>query len=51
MIKINLFQLVLELGDFDEALVLLNQACSEGIELDALLFNTILRVANWKVLS
>ncbi|CAI9270446.1 unnamed protein product [Lactuca saligna] len=44
----SLIKLVLELGDFDEALVLLNQACSEGIELDALLFNTILRVANWK---
>lgn len=43
-----LIKLVLELGDFDEALILLNQACSEGIELDAVLFNTILKVASWK---
>lgn len=43
-----LVKLVLELGDFDEALVLLDQACLEGIQLDALLFNTILKEASWK---
>nr|XP_043635035.1 pentatricopeptide repeat-containing protein At1g76280 isoform X2 [Erigeron canadensis] len=43
-----LVKLVLALGDFDQALVLLNQACIEGIHLDALLFNTILREASWK---
>ncbi|KAI3776527.1 hypothetical protein L1987_46313 [Smallanthus sonchifolius] len=41
-------ELVLALEDFDEALILLNQACSEGIQLDALLFNTIINVASWK---
>ncbi|KAK1406662.1 hypothetical protein QVD17_42169 [Tagetes erecta] len=43
-----LLKLVLALEDFDEALNLLNQACSEGIQLDALLFNTITDVASWK---
>ncbi|KAK9078126.1 hypothetical protein SSX86_002183 [Deinandra increscens subsp. villosa] len=43
-----LVKLVLALEDFDEASTLLNQACSEGIQLDALLFNTIMNVASWK---
>ncbi|KAI3797048.1 hypothetical protein L1987_39738 [Smallanthus sonchifolius] len=43
-----LLKLVLALDDFDEALNLLNQACSEGIQLDALLFNTIINAASWK---
>ncbi|KAI3725538.1 hypothetical protein L1987_65328 [Smallanthus sonchifolius] len=43
-----LVKLVLALEDFDEAMILLNQACSEGIKLDALLFNTIINVASWK---
>lgn len=44
----SLIKAVLALGDFDEALTLLNHACSEGIQIDALLFNAILREAAWK---
>ncbi|KAI3730047.1 hypothetical protein L6452_18723 [Arctium lappa] len=44
----SLIKAVLALGDFDEALTLLNYACSEGIQIDALLFNEILREAAWK---
>ncbi|KAL4579053.1 hypothetical protein LXL04_015188 [Taraxacum kok-saghyz] len=44
----SLIKLVLELDDFDEALNLLNQATSRGIQLDAVLFNTILNTASWK---
>ncbi|XP_071703680.1 pentatricopeptide repeat-containing protein At1g76280 [Rutidosis leptorrhynchoides] len=43
-----LIKLRLELGDFDEALFLLNQACSERIQLDAVLFNTLIREASFK---
>ncbi|XP_076911533.1 pentatricopeptide repeat-containing protein At1g76280-like [Bidens hawaiensis] len=44
----SLLKLVLASEDFDEALNLLNQACSEGIQLDAVLFNTIIDVASQK---
>ncbi|KAL8240053.1 hypothetical protein R6Q59_013408 [Mikania micrantha] len=43
-----LVKLVLAYEDFDAALILLNQACLEGIELDALLFNTIINTASLK---
>ncbi|KAJ9546545.1 hypothetical protein OSB04_019088 [Centaurea solstitialis] len=39
---------VLALGDFDEALTLLDHSCSEGIEINAFLFNAILGEAVWK---
>ncbi|GKB68987.1 hypothetical protein Tco_0930399, partial [Tanacetum coccineum] len=42
-------QVKLALEDVDETLNLLNQACLEGIQLDALLFDTILKEASWKV--
>ncbi|KAJ9544553.1 hypothetical protein OSB04_024260 [Centaurea solstitialis] len=45
----SLIKAVLTLEDFDEALTLLDKACSEGIEIDALLFNAILKEAVWKV--
>ncbi|KAF5767185.1 putative tetratricopeptide-like helical domain superfamily [Helianthus annuus] len=44
----SLVKLVLASEDFDEALNLLNQACSDGIQLDAVLFNTIINVASQK---
>lgn len=48
--ELNLFQILLEEENFDEALNLLDQACSEGLDLDVLLFNTILQKAYEKVL-
>lgn len=46
-----LFQILLDDENFNEALNLLDQAISEGIQLDVLLFNTILRKACEKVLN
>lgn len=48
-LDINLFQILLKNMDFDGALNILDQACSEEIELDILLFNTILQAACDKV--
>jgi hypothetical protein len=48
--ELNLFQILLEDENFDGALNLLDQACSEGLELDVLLFNTILQKACVRVL-
>lgn len=43
-------QILLENGDFDKALSLLDQGSLEGIQSDVLLFNTVLREACEKVL-
>lgn len=48
-LDINLFQILLKNMDFDGALNILDQACSEEIQLDILLFNTILQAACDKV--
>lgn len=47
---LNLFQILLDDENFDGALNLLDQACSEGLELDVLLFNTVLQKACERVL-
>lgn len=51
MLKPILFQILLEDENFNEALNLLVQAVSERIQLDVLLFNTILQKACDKVLN
>ena len=47
----TLVQIQLANENFNEALKLLDQASSEGIRIDVLLFNTILRKALMKVLN
>ncbi|KAM3308724.1 pentatricopeptide repeat-containing protein like isoform X1 [Capsicum chacoense] len=44
----GLLKLLLRSEDFDGALKLLNQGISEGIQLDLLLYNTVLQVASEK---
>lgn len=51
MLSLHCFQILLGDEYFDEALTLLDQAISEGIQLDVLLFNTILWKACEKVLN
>lgn len=43
-------QILLHFEDIDEALKLLDQSCSEGIQPDLLLYNTILQAASEKVI-
>lgn len=43
-------QILLHFEDINEALKLLDQSCSEGIQPDLLLYNTILQAASEKVI-
>jgi hypothetical protein len=48
--ELNLFQILLEDENFDEALNLLDQACSEVLDLDVQLYNILLQKASERVI-